>query len=251
MSTRIALALSIVLAIIAAVGVRAWIEDEKQKEELKHRKVPILIARSTLKANTILKDNMFNGTWVARDLVTADMIHYDERRRFVNKILRKAVPGGEAILRDYITDEANKSTAGKQILQDGMRAIAIRVNQDKSAGFLIRPGDYIDIMGTFDIKDAAQGGARGASSATTAKTICLIENVKVISVDNRTEEYTSRVSKIRTDPYRTITLEVKPKDGAKLINAQQEGDLYFMLRPRDGDTSEVLKSGTQYRWDDK
>ena len=45
------------------------------------------------------------------------------------------------------------------------------------------------------------------------------------------------------------TVAVDPVSGARLINAQREGDLYLMLRPRSGSSDNALQEGAAYRWD--
>lgn len=246
MSTRVALVLSIVLAGVSAIGVRAWIQSEKKKRDQQFEKVPILVARETIRPETLLKDEMFASNWVAKRLVTSDMIHWDERLRYVNKVATRTIPRTETIFKSFLTSPANEQGASTNPVKEGMRAVAIRVDQFKAPGFLVRPGDYVDVMGTFEVPK--KSGASGAL-VRESQTVCLLEGAKVLAVDNRTEQLASRRSRATTQSYRSITLEVTPKDGAMLIHAEQEGELKLMLRPPGETTGDTLKKGDAYRWD--
>jgi pilus assembly protein CpaB len=103
------------------------------------------------------------------------------------------------------------------LLPDGMRAAAVRVNDVSGVAGFIQPNDAVDVLITRQLPGA---GAREAQV-----TDVLLQNIKVIAIDQTTKnaDGTPVLAK-------TATLEVTPVDAQKLALAQQVGQLSFVLR---------------------
>ncbi len=130
---------------------------------------------------------------------------------------------GEVIIASKVSGFGEKITI-VQKLGENTRAMAIRVSADTAVGGFVTPGDYVDIMMT-------QGGG------TDMQTVTVLQNVRVIGVDQRAEE-TSESPEIA----RTITVEVTPEDGQILALAQRAGILSLALRTLEGVQDEPLKT---------
>ena len=121
-------------------------------------------------------------------------------------------------------DMLQKSADGLRITP-GMRAVAIEVQAAQAVGYLIRPGDYVDVLGTVPHeKDLV--------------TKHLLQVKHVLAVD---QQYRLEDSAFLQHPsYSTVTLEVTPEE-AEVLEAYRmmvKGGFSLSLRPR-GDLEKV------------
>ncbi|MCX7934334.1 MAG: Flp pilus assembly protein CpaB [Planctomycetota bacterium] len=256
MSTRLALILAIVLGVVAAVAVKSWLELKKQETLRKIDPVLVLSAKENLKKGEPLRENAIGISKVPKTAFLPDMIPESEMLVHVNKILTRDVDANGLILRSYLQTRADKPTAAA-VVREGKRAVTLQVDQVTGVAGLIQPGYYVDLIGTFDLRresDAAAGRSPAGSAALAAsgssrevRTICLLEAVKVLAVDNRTMESGSRST---GNIYRTITVEVDPWNAMRLINAAAQGRIHCLLRaPEDKEESLDKADAKRLSWD--
>ena len=126
----------------------------------------------------------------------------------------RAIEANEPILKAKVTGFGERATISAQ-LTPGMRAFTLRIDTVTGvAGFLL-PNDRVDIFLT-----------RGDRNGPTSDLI--MQNVKVIAVDQFAGTETSRARVART-----ATVEVSPEDAQKLALAQQVGRISLSLRQID------------------
>ena len=96
----------------------------------------------------------------------------------------------------------------------GMRAAAIRVNDIVGVGGFVLPGDRVDVLYT-----------RNAKDEEPSSTDILIQNVKVLAVDQVADQK-------KNDPVvaKVVTVEVASIDAQKIALAQTTGSLTLTLR---------------------
>lgn len=97
-------------------------------------------------------------------------------------------------------------------LEEGMRAIALRVDVSSGVSGFLRPGDRVDVYWT--------GAGRGGETVTRL----IRANVQLIAIDQIADEQ-------RNNPTiaRTITVTARPEDVAALTQAQGSGSLTLAL----------------------
>ena len=127
----------------------------------------------------------------------------------------RALVQGEILLRSKVSDFGEKVTI-VQTLDPNSRAVAIQVDAVTGVAGFVTPGDRVDIILT-------QGGNDGLKAVT------ILQNVRVIAVDQIADEMNDNPSIART-----VTVEVSPDDSQKLALAQQAGRLSLTLRTADG-----------------
>jgi pilus assembly protein CpaB len=136
----------------------------------------------------------------------------------------------------------------------GMRAISIKADQVLSAGGLVLPGDYVDVIAVFNVKNATGE----LEEAWLARTI--LQNIEVLAVAQTitevappadgngteaaatdTEAQRARVSDAKPNPEATtLTLLVEPEQAEWVFLAEANGTLRVVLRGfGDSDTKEV------------
>jgi pilus assembly protein CpaB len=136
----------------------------------------------------------------------------------------------------------------------GMRAISIKADQVLSAGGLVLPGDYVDVVAVFNVKNA-KGEVEEAWVART-----ILQNVEVLAVAQTITEVApaaegdgteaaaiesdgqrARVSEAKPDPAATtLTLLVQPEQAEWIFLAEANGTLRVVVRGfGDSDIKEV------------
>ena len=122
---------------------------------------------------------------------------------------------GEVILTSKVSEFGDKVTL-VQKLGENTRAMAIKVDAVTAVGGFVTPGDFVDIVMT-------QG------SKQEMRAVTILQNIRVIGVDQQSEEL-----KDQPEIARTITVEVTPEEGQRLALAQKAGTLSLTLRTLDG-----------------
>ena len=102
-----------------------------------------------------------------------------------------------------------------ELLAPGMRALAVRVTTDATAGGFILPGDRVDVLHT-----------RMRPGADDVESRVIASNVRVIALDQRTQPEDAQSLLVE----RTATLELEPGLVERVTSAQQSGALSLALR---------------------
>jgi len=115
----------------------------------------------------------------------------------------------------------------------GMRAISIEADQVLSAGGLVLPGDFVDILAVFDVKNA-KGDEEEAYFVRT-----VLQNIEVLAVAQKVAdtsvvsdgESASKAKDSEPDPKATtLTLLVTPEQSEFIFLAESNGTLRAVLR---------------------
>ncbi len=118
------------------------------------------------------------------------------------------------------------------ILPKGMRAVAVRVTAQTSAGGFILPNDRVDVIFTKDEEQADGSGDREYIS------YALVSNVRVLAIDQTVEEQDGE----RVVVGKTATLELDPGQVDIIAAADEAGTLSLSLRSvEDADDIQVSK----------
>ena len=136
---------------------------------------------------------------------------------------RRAIAQGELILISKVSDYGEKVTI-VQTLGPNHRAMAIKVNAETGVGGFVTPGDRVDVLLT-------QGRAE------SLKTVTILQNARVIGVDQAADEQIDS-----PEVARTVTVEVTPEEGQRLALAQEAGTLSLTLRTLEATEDEPLES---------
>ena len=103
----------------------------------------------------------------------------------------------EAVLASKVTGPGERATLSA-VLDPGMTAVTVRVNDVEGVAGFILPGDHVDVMLT------RQG------EKNSAATDVVIDNAQVLAIDQLADEKADKPSVVKA-----VTLEVKATDGEK------------------------------------
>ena len=160
-------------------------------------------------------------------------IPWERRNDVIGSPLRSMVRVGDILSwRDFDQLVTKSRTGLPSQTKSGLRAVSIPVSSVTSVSGLIRPNNYVDVIGTFHFPDA-----KGDSSRDTI-TMTILQRVKVLATgsdlgyaaQNGTQ---SNALASAGRSYSTVTLELTPKEVEMIVFAQQKGSLTLSLRSFD------------------
>ncbi len=220
-STVISFVVALLLAGLAVVGVRGWMESERAA-----------IVQSALQPETAPKNYVVvaKGSLGFGDRITADRVELlewasdripegaftsveslvganDEDARYVLSSLES----GEMILPGKITTPGQRAKLSTAITP-GMRAVSISVNDVLGVAGFVLPGDRVDVMLTRN---------DGAGPFVDV----LLQGVRVVAIDQTADDRADQPSVVRT-----VTFEVTTDEAQKLTLAANIGTLSLALR---------------------
>jgi pilus assembly protein CpaB len=118
----------------------------------------------------------------------------------------------EPVLASKITGPGQRATLSA-VLHEGMKAVAIRVNDVEGVAGFVRPGDHVDVVLTRQLdKD-------------TGTNDVIIQNARVLAVDQSADVQSEKAAVPKA-----VTLEVDVSDAQKLALASSVGTLSLLLR---------------------
>ena len=131
-----------------------------------------------------------------------------------DRIALLAIAQNEPVTKSKISGFGGRPTLSRQV-EDGMRAISIRVDDVVGVAGFVLPGDRVDIMLTRRI---------GANANNLVNEV-MLQNVTVLGINQNADQAADQ-------PIvgRTATVEVTPEQAQKLVLAQQAGSLSLALR---------------------
>lgn len=243
------------VAIILAGGTAYLLRDylSTQQAEIAAQKpkaptVKVLVAASDMPLGTAVNEN--NTEWLdwpegrvpegflARIGDTDPLAEISKEKH----LARRGFTKGEPITMERLYKTDNPGFL-RGSLEPGMRAVAVRTSAEVGASGFILPGDRVDLLLTHNmIKEAMKtqdGGGDLVALQHTSETI--IENIRVLAVDQRTNEFEGGAAVAKT-----ILLEVTAKQAEIISAARAMGALSLSLRAaEEGDP----RTGTHYTTD--
>jgi len=128
------------------------------------------------------------------------------------RIVLSSIEPNEPILASKITGPGQKGTLSA-IIQDGMKAVTIRVNDvDGVAGFVL-PGDHVDVLVTRQ------------SDKMASATDVVLQNIRVLAIDQIADDAADKPTVAKA-----VTLEVDTGAAQRLSLAGTLGSLSLALR---------------------
>src|SRR5581483_4110551 len=118
----------------------------------------------------------------------------------------------EPLLKSKITGPGQRATLSA-MLNDGLKAVTVRVNDVDGVGGFVLPGDHVDVLLTRQLEK------------NNGNTEVILQNVRVLAIDQIADERLEKPSVAKA-----VTLEVDIVGAQKLSLAVSVGSLSLMLR---------------------
>lgn len=184
--------------------------------------VEVLVAKSDLsRGQVVAAGDVGWQTWPAA-AANSSFIKKSEQPnaidQFVGAIVRVGMVAGDPIRGPYVV-MAKGSGFMAAVLPEGMRAAAVDIAPDTSAGGFILPDDRVDVLLTRRDKDAEkQTGVEKYVSDT------ILRNIRVLAIDQTIDD------KSKTVLGKTATLELTEPQAEMLSLSRQVGTVSLALR---------------------
>ncbi|MCL6638089.1 MAG: Flp pilus assembly protein CpaB [Firmicutes bacterium] len=223
MKNKLILLLAVVFGLAAAGGTYMYLENVKKNYAASGDFIKVVTARQRIPAKTRITDQMIELADIPARFVNEQAAV--DVKEVAGKIARTEILPGEQVLRERLAKDKEAADGLSFMLQPGRRAVTVAVNEVSGLAGLVRPGDRVDVLGTFDLQ-----GAVGQEKASI--TTLLIQNVDVLSIDQSTAPAAGNSQDTKkAAPAHTITLAVTPEQAQPLVLCSEKGSIRLLLRP--------------------
>ncbi len=185
----------------------------------------IVTAKADIPQGMPINETMVTIQEVPEDLAPSQ--HFSDVQEVQERVTAMMIPRDMPILPTMLAPKGTAPGLGAKI-PDGMRAVAVRVDEWSAVGGWLKPGVHVDVAAVFSVKSGRQG-------KTISKII--LQNIEVAAVGatmgQNPQDTGPNVS-------RSVTLIVKPKDVAKIHLASSKGKIRLAMRGSLDKQSKVL-----------
>ncbi|SKC90641.1 Flp pilus assembly protein CpaB [Burkholderia sp. CF099] len=225
----------VMLVVATAAGLSAVVFASRwmiQQSSTTTTKVVIASADMSL-GQRVSPDMLKVSDWPAGSVPTGT---FNDVKKLEGRVLKTSLARGEPVL------EAKLSPVGtvgglSAVINEGKRAITVRVNDVIGVAGFALPGNYVDILVNTE-KDNKDGGVTGRDQNISK---IVLEKILVLAV-------AQEVGRDETKPkvVDAVTLEVTPEQAEKIDLARSIGSLSLVLRnqidPQDTTTAGATKA---------
>ena len=237
----------LVVAIAAGVVAvaLAWFYLGSREASLLQLSTPqaVVVATADIPGNSVVQPGSFEVRQVPSSFAQPRALAREED--VAGRVVLVPVPKGTQILATMLGDEGESALAFE--VPAGQRAVTIAAANVTGVGGLVRPGNRVDIMGTFDFGrpvGVTQAGVVQYADEKT-ETRLLMQDVRVIAVDQlhrrrgaperpvakpEGEEDATMAPLEETKEIQNVTVLVSIRQAQELILAQEVGTLTLTLR---------------------
>ena len=233
-STIVMIGFAVLFGLLAVVMAQSWLNSqaESRMKSLEASKKPmatqtIVVAGKSLRyGNDLTSSSLREIAWPEDVIPAGAFSKIADLTSNGRRVVLTAIEANEPILASKITGPGQRATLSA-MLQDGMRAVAIRVNDVEGVAGFVLPGDRVDVALT-RLKDK--------ESATTD---VVLKNTKVLAIDQTADERNDKPSIVKA-----VTLEVDTVSAQRLALAASVGTLSLMLRKAGDAMSDATRAVT-------
>jgi pilus assembly protein CpaB len=221
-SNLIILVVALAMGGIAALMARNWIERHTTPTPVATG--TILVAAAPLVFGTVLsEDNVAEIPWASPQLPDGAFAKKIDLLKDGRRVVLTSMERSEIILKPKVTGPGQRASLSV-LLDEGQRAVTVRVDDIKGVAGFILPGDRVDVM--LLRTETRQGETENSADV-------LLEYVKVLAIDQLLNERSDQPTVATVA--KAVTLQVSPEQAQKVLLAGNIGKLSLVLRqPAEG-----------------
>lgn len=229
MKTWIPLGLAVVLGVVAMIVAKDMLGKKGEQAQPVGNLTSIVVAKAHVGPGHTLKAEDLSLGEVATTSVPEGS--FTDINQAVGRTTQLTLGKGQPIVQTVLAPEG----AGKgwqALVPPNMRAITIEVNEFSGLAGMIAPNATVDVVTTIQAEDNT-----GMSSRA------IVQNVRVLAVGQRVsaeQQTPTNPNNGQPEPFRNVTLLVKPDEAEAIQLATQTGRPWLVLR--NGTDDKVEKS---------
>ncbi len=223
---------AVALAVGTGLYANAWLKGERQAllAQVTPVTVPadpefieVLVVAERLPPGSFLKPTSWRWQkWPAVEVPESYLLRgHDDALELEGSVARQLLVPGDPILKDSLVRPGDRGFLAA-VLDPGMRAVSVPVDEASSNAGLIFPGDRVDLILTQTIA----GDGEGATDRRVSETV--LEDLRVIAMGRRL--YSEPGEAAEGGQVRTVTLEVDPAGAETVALVTELGKLSLSLR---------------------
>src|SRR5260370_568292 len=216
-SNLIILLIALAMGGIAALMARSWIAQHSAPQAASAG--TIVVATTALPFGTVLTpDNVSEIPWTAPQFPDGAFATKTDLLKDGRRVVLNAMERSEIIVRPKVTAPGQRASLSV-LLEEGQRAVTVRVDDIRGVAGFILPGDRVDVV---LLRTETQKG----ETENTADV--LIEYVKVLAIDQLVNDRQDQPAVATVA--KAVTLQVSPAQAQKVLLAGNIGKLSLVLR---------------------
>jgi len=230
---------AVILAGIAVFLIGIYLNQERQaiqmqtKTELsrmREMQATVLVATKDMPKGTTIESVMFETKVIPKEYLQPQAVSYAER--IIGMLTLVPISKGEQITLSKLASAKQATTTSLAMATPvGKRAISISVDNASSLMGMIRPGDYVDVIGLIPVPVQTAEGKQ----ATQAAVMSLFQNVLVLAVgrdlatpSTADRRYSKEAETVSSSPL--FTLALLPQEASLIAFVQEQGKIRLVLR---------------------
>jgi pilus assembly protein CpaB len=154
-------------------------------------------------------------------------ILWSQHKLLIGRKMDNTMRKGSVLQWDDLAQASQRRSGLAGYMPTDTRAVTISVDSTSSVNNMIKPGDQVDIIGTFRFPEM-----RGDRSLDTM-TMTILQCVTILACGSDYGKYSYSVKPNQRRGYNTVTLALYPEEVDMIIFASQKGRLTFTLRNYD------------------
>ncbi len=195
----------------------------------------VVVAGKPLGFGMVLtSSNLKEVSWPQNALPPGAFFSVKELLKDGARVVLRPIEPNEPILLTKITG-SNESASLSKLIEEGHRAVTIRVNDVVGVAGFILPGDRVDVVLTRKIS-VSKSGDKGRKSQTAVADL-LLQGVRVLTIDQIADERSDKPLVAKA-----VTLELNTLDAQKVALASSVGDLSLLLRAAGDKSLDLAKT---------
>lgn len=217
MRSKVILVLAIILGLVTTfLFYNYMMQFDDETIVTNERLVEIVVAKKDIHKNQRITSDHLELASVSQSGVHEQT--QTDSTELIGKYAVSNIAAGEQILSHRVSDEKEESQLISRKIQEGYRAISVGVNFVQSVSNLIEPGDWVDVISTIKNKETEE-----------LESELLLEKIYVLAVGRRMLETSPDNLYVE---YSASTLELRPQDAVKLVNAAERGTIQIIVHSR-------------------
>ncbi|MEW6771808.1 MAG: Flp pilus assembly protein CpaB [Bacillota bacterium] len=221
MRQKLFLLFALFFAVGAALSAYFYLESVKQSYREAGKYVTVVVAGTDIPARTAITAAMIRYADVPEEYVHPAAAR--SAREVLGKIALTEITAGEAVLKNKLVAEKDVRYGLAFSLAAGERAVTVAVNEVSGVGRMVRPGDRVDVIATFDVAPP------DPQQPKTTYTSTIIHNIRVLAT-GQTLAAAREAKDNKGSGFETVTLAVTPAQAQVLVLASERGSIRLVLR---------------------